>query len=71
MGVRSWNSTRLCRDQCEQPFHMFYLTMNSLVERQALIAHLASRGILAVLHYQPSIYRRWAAVLEANREIAR
>lgn len=39
--------------ECEQPFHMFYLIMNSLAERQAFIAHLAARGILAVFHYQP------------------
>jgi len=38
---------------CEQPFHMFYLIVNSLTQRQALIAHLANLGILAVFHYQP------------------
>ena len=38
---------------CEQPHHMFYLLMPSLERRQALIAHLASHGILSVFHYLP------------------
>ncbi|MBI4636036.1 MAG: dTDP-4-amino-4,6-dideoxygalactose transaminase [Candidatus Rokubacteria bacterium] len=37
----------------EQPYHMFYLLLPSLGERQALIAHLRARGILAVFHYLP------------------
>jgi dTDP-4-amino-4,6-dideoxygalactose transaminase len=40
-------------DYCEQPFHMFYMITNSLEERQALIAHLKSKGILSVFHYLP------------------
>jgi len=38
---------------CEQCYHMFYLIMNSLAERQALISHLQSQGILSVFHYVP------------------
>ncbi len=38
---------------CEQPYHMFYMVMPSYEDRQALIAHLKSRGILAVFHYLP------------------
>lgn len=38
---------------CQQSYHMFYLLMPSLAERQALIAHLKARGILSVFHYQP------------------
>jgi dTDP-4-amino-4,6-dideoxygalactose transaminase len=38
---------------CEQPFHMFYLLLPSLQEREALIAHLKARGILSVFHYLP------------------
>ena len=38
---------------CEQPYHMFYLLLPSLAERQALIAHLKASGILAVFHYLP------------------
>jgi len=38
---------------CEQPYHMFYLLMPSLEQRQALIAHLKAQGILSVFHYLP------------------
>lgn len=38
---------------CEQAFHMYYLIMRSLEQRQALITHLKSRGILSVFHYVP------------------
>ena len=38
---------------CEQPYHMFYLLMPSLEQRQALIAHLKTHGILSVFHYLP------------------
>ena len=38
---------------CDQAYHMFYLLMPSLIARQALIAHLAQRGIVAVFHYLP------------------
>jgi len=37
----------------EQAFHMFYLLMPNLSERQRLIAHLKERGIQAAFHYQP------------------
>ena len=40
-------------DHCEQAYHMFYLLLPSLEERQGLIAHLKARGILAVFHYLP------------------
>ncbi|HZJ16328.1 MAG TPA: dTDP-4-amino-4,6-dideoxygalactose transaminase [Chthoniobacteraceae bacterium] len=39
-------------EECEQTYHMFYLLLPSLDERQALIGHLRERGILAVFHYQ-------------------
>ncbi len=38
---------------CQQSYHMFYVLMPSLEERQALIAHLKARGILSVFHYHP------------------
>lgn len=38
---------------CDQPFHMFYLIMPSLKDRQALIARLKAKSILAVFHYLP------------------
>jgi len=40
-------------EHCAQPYHMFYLLLPSLEARQALIAHLRARGILAVFHYVP------------------
>ena len=38
---------------CEQPWHMFYLLVPSLAERQALIAHLHAHEINSVFHYLP------------------
>jgi dTDP-4-amino-4,6-dideoxygalactose transaminase len=37
---------------CEQAYHMYYLVLPSLAARSGLIAHLKSRGILSVFHYQ-------------------
>ncbi len=39
--------------QCEQPYHLFYLLLPSIEQRQALIAHLNARGINSVFHYLP------------------
>jgi len=38
---------------CGQSYHMFYLLLPTLAQRQALIAHLGAQGILAVFHYVP------------------
>jgi dTDP-4-amino-4,6-dideoxygalactose transaminase len=38
---------------CQQPYHMFYLLLPDLAQRQALIEHLKAQGILAVFHYLP------------------
>lgn len=38
---------------CEQSYHMFYLLLPSLADRQALINHLKARDILSVFHYLP------------------
>jgi dTDP-4-amino-4,6-dideoxygalactose transaminase len=40
-------------EQCEQPYHLFYLITRSLDQRTRLIAHLKERGVLAVFHYLP------------------
>ncbi len=40
-------------EHCEQPYHMFYLLLDSLETRQRLIAHLKERSILSVFHYLP------------------
>jgi dTDP-4-amino-4,6-dideoxygalactose transaminase len=39
--------------EAEQPYHLFYLLMPSLAERQRFIEHLRERGITAAFHYQP------------------
>ncbi len=50
-------------DDCEQPYHMFYLLLPSMQRRQALIDHLKARGILSVFHYVPlhlsDMVRQW------------
>ena len=38
---------------CEHPAHIYYVLLPSLDARQALIAHLKERGVLAVFHYLP------------------
>jgi dTDP-4-amino-4,6-dideoxygalactose transaminase len=40
-------------EDCEQAYHMFYLLLPTLEDRQAFIEHLRQRGILAVFHYVP------------------
>jgi len=40
-------------EKCGQSYHMFYLILPSRDARDALIAHLKSRGILSVFHYLP------------------
>lgn len=40
-------------DGATQPYHMYYLVLRSLDERQALIGHLKERGVSAVFHYLP------------------
>jgi len=39
--------------ECEQAYHMFYLLLPTLEDRQALIHHLGEVGIMAVFHYVP------------------
>lgn len=57
-GLQSWAAGRRVRlpivpAHCEQAYHMFYLLLPSLEQRQQLIAHLRSRGVLSVFHYLP------------------
>jgi dTDP-4-amino-4,6-dideoxygalactose transaminase len=40
-------------DDAEQAYHLFYMLMPSLTERQRLIDHLKERGIQSAFHYQP------------------
>jgi dTDP-4-amino-4,6-dideoxygalactose transaminase len=49
---RGWHTPHVPA-HCRQSYHMYYLLVRSLEQRQALIAHLRSRGIMAVFHYVP------------------
>jgi len=57
-GLQDWAAAAGVRlpvvpPECGQAYHMFYMLMPDLARRQALIAHLRSRGIGAVFHYLP------------------
>ncbi|PWU11018.1 MAG: dTDP-4-amino-4,6-dideoxygalactose transaminase [Verrucomicrobia bacterium] len=39
--------------ECDPGWHLYYLILPSLEQRQALISHLKAAGILAVFHYHP------------------
>jgi dTDP-4-amino-4,6-dideoxygalactose transaminase len=39
--------------ECEQPFHIFYLLLPSLDDRNRLIAHLKEQDIFTAFHYVP------------------
>jgi len=54
-GWAKGNGTRLpfIPSHCEQTYHMFYIILPSLEQRQALIAHLKAKSIMAVFHYLP------------------
>ncbi len=38
---------------CENPYHMFYIVMPTLEQRQTMISHLRAYGIYSVFHYLP------------------
>jgi dTDP-4-amino-4,6-dideoxygalactose transaminase len=40
-------------DDCEQPYHMFYLLFPGLKERTGFINHMRSKGIQTSFHYLP------------------
>ena len=52
-AVQSGARLPIVPDGCEHPAHIFYLLLPSLQARTALLAHLRTRLILAVFHYQP------------------
>ncbi|MEO5715663.1 MAG: dTDP-4-amino-4,6-dideoxygalactose transaminase [Luteolibacter sp.] len=54
-GWAAENGVRLpiIPEHCEQAYHMFYLLLPSLEDRQALIAHLKALGITSPFHYLP------------------
>ncbi len=57
-NLAEWAETKNIRlpfipDECQQAYHMFYLIMPSFEERNKLLIHLNSKGIMAVFHYLP------------------
>ncbi len=57
-GLMDWADTNniavpFIPNHCEQPYHMFYLLMPSLENRDVFITHLKDQGILSVFHYLP------------------
>ena len=40
-------------ENCEHPYHMFYLLMPTHEKRAIFIQHLKKNGIMAVFHYLP------------------
>ncbi|MDB5082237.1 MAG: TDP-4-keto-6-deoxy-D-glucose transaminase [Chloroflexi bacterium] len=64
-GWAAANGVRLpvVPEDCEQPYHMFYLLFPSLEERQSFIGHMRSKGIQTSFHYLPlhlsDMGRRW------------
>jgi dTDP-4-amino-4,6-dideoxygalactose transaminase len=57
-GLKAWAEREgvglpFVPSHCDQAYHMFYLLLPSRKDRQDLIAHLRSLGILAVFHYLP------------------
>ena len=40
-------------EHCGQPYHMFYLLLPSLANRQEIMAHLAAQRISSAFHYLP------------------
>lgn len=56
--LRPWAQDRgigcpVVPEHCEQSYHMYYVLLRSMEERQTFIAHLKSHGILSVFHYVP------------------
>jgi dTDP-4-amino-4,6-dideoxygalactose transaminase len=57
-GLRAWAEAEgvgvpHVPEGCEQPFHLFYLLLPSLEDRNGLIAHLQARGVRSTFHYVP------------------
>jgi dTDP-4-amino-4,6-dideoxygalactose transaminase len=69
-GWAEENNVRLpgVPNHCEQPYHMFYMLLPSLSQRQDLIAHLKAQGIQSVFHYLPLHQSEMGRRLGANPE---
>jgi dTDP-4-amino-4,6-dideoxygalactose transaminase len=56
--LKSWADSRgiglpFIPEDCEQPYHIFYLLLPSLDRRDAMISHLRSCGVQSTFHYVP------------------
>jgi dTDP-4-amino-4,6-dideoxygalactose transaminase len=57
-GLAGWAADHRVRlphvpDHCGHPAHLFHLLLPTLDDRQALLAHLKARGVVATFHYVP------------------
>ena len=52
-GLRNGVQTPHVPDHCDQTYHIYYLLLPSLQDRQDFIARLRDRGIHSVFHYLP------------------
>jgi len=71
-NLKSWASNfgaqlPFVPENCENPYHMFHLLLNSPAERDHLINHLQARKINAIFHYQPLHRSRMGQALGSRR----
>ena len=57
-GLRDWADAHDVQipcipNDCEQPYHMFYLLLPNFELRQKMIAYLREQGVYSVFHYLP------------------
>jgi dTDP-4-amino-4,6-dideoxygalactose transaminase len=57
-SLRAWAEIRgvglpVVPPRCDQPYHLFYLLLPTLAQRQALLAGLKAQGIRSAFHYVP------------------
>jgi dTDP-4-amino-4,6-dideoxygalactose transaminase len=56
-------------EECEHNAHMFYVLMNHVVERDALMNYLKGKGVMAVFHYVPLHNSLFAQEKYISREL--
>ncbi len=57
-GIKDWANAHDVQlpyvpEECEQPYHMFYMLLPTLELRQKMITYLRERGVYSVFHYLP------------------
>lgn len=53
LGEKGFLQLPITPEECTPNYHMFYILLNSLVQRTKLIDHLKSKNIQSVFHYVP------------------